>query len=85
MPDDAADDFRPEGVNKVARRGWKGMSWRPVLLQRSVTVSGGHSKSHLMVDAVEVDSAVAGGRNGDVFIRLEKTHPGCYRSSGATR
>ena len=75
MPDPEAESFRPEGVNLVARKGWKGMAWQPVLVQRSVTVSGGHSKDHLMVDALEVDSAVAGGKDDDVFIRLDKNSP----------
>ena len=51
------------------------MAWQPVLVQRSVTVSGGHSKEHLMDDALEIDSAVAGGIDGDVFIRLDKNSP----------
>jgi hypothetical protein len=71
MPDLDADIFCPDPAFDRSG-GWKGMAWKPLHVQRSVTVSGGHANDHLIVDALEIDSAVAGGRDDDTFIRLDK-------------
>ena len=88
MPDPDADNFRPEHYSAPAldrSSGWKGMAWKPVLVQRSVTVSGGHSNEHLVVDALEIDSAVAGGIDDDVFTRLDKNSDWLLKCVGGTQ